>query len=107
MKDKKGLEMATGTIVTIVLGLVILVILIIFVQQQVKRSSEKYEQFGQEAEISVGKCQSIVLGRFCAASCTSTDPKAKYEAVPIPPGGWTDCGKVKGLEGKGTCCKNA
>jgi len=41
MMHKKALEMAMGTIVAIVLGLIVLIILIIFVQQQVTKSSGK------------------------------------------------------------------
>jgi len=98
VKDKKALEMATGTIVTIVLGLVILVILIIFVQQQVKKSEKGYGQFGEEANISADKCQSLVMGRFCSNTCDA----AKYDPVTNSPTGkpWGDCVQKK----FSTCC---
>jgi hypothetical protein len=97
MKQKRAMELATGTIVMIVLGLVILVILIIFVQQQVKKSSEKYGKLGEEAEIGGDKCQSIVLGQFCADRCIG-----EYESFPSPTGKWSDCAK---LQGKPLCCR--
>lgn len=102
---KKGIEMATNTIVMIVLGLIILVILIIFVQQQVTKSGKQYGQFGEEANIAADKCQSLVLGKFCASSCS--DPKNQYKEVSPPPGGWSDCGKAKGFESKRACCEKA
>lgn len=89
MHNKKGVEMATNTIVMIVLGLVILVILIIFVQQQFKKSSGKYEQFGEEANTSVEKCNSLIKGQFCSNTCDT----AKYVTTPNSPAGkpWSDC----------------
>ena len=98
--NKRALEMATGTIIAIVLGLIILVILIIFAQQQVAKGGKKLDVIGKKAEYSADRCQSIVLGRFCAGSCAS--PGNEYEQVNPPPGGWTDCAK---LSGKSACCK--
>ena len=97
-KGKKGLEMATGTIIAIVLGIIILVIMIIFAQQQVTKSSKKLDTFGDQAEISYDKCQSILTGRICAASCTNG-----YQQVPPPPGRWSDCGKT--IKDKSNCCE--
>lgn len=97
MKNKKGLEMATGTIVAIVLGLIILVILIIVVQQQVTKGGKKIEKIGEEAEYAVDRCQSIIKGTFCAATCA-----AGYEEVTSPTGKWTDCSATKD---KPRCCK--
>ena len=89
MTNKRAIEMATSTIVTIVLGLIVLVILIIFVQQQVKKSSDKYGQFGEEANLAADKCQSIVMGKFCSDNCET----AKYDKIPNSPTGkpWSDC----------------
>lgn len=96
MHNKRAIEMATSTIVTIVLGLIILVILIVFVQQQVKRSSDKYGQFGEEANLAADKCQSIVMGKFCSDTCDT----AKYVKVSTSPTGkpWNDCKPGQG------CC---
>ncbi len=98
---KKGMEMAMGTIVAIVLGLIILVILIIFAQQQVSKGSKNLGEIGKESEYAADKCQSIIKGTFCAASCGEG-----YESFNSPSGtGWADCGKAKGLESKGSCCR--
>ncbi len=96
---KRGLEMATGTIIAIVLGLIILVILIIFAQQQVAKGGQKFEEIGKEAEYAADKCQSIIKGTFCAASCGEG-----YESFSSPAGKWADCGQGK-LAGKPTCCR--
>lgn len=89
MSEKRAMEMATGTIVMIVLGLVILIILIIFVQQQVTRSGKQYGQFGEEANMSVEKCASLIKGQFCSNTCDA----AKYERATSSPAGkpWSDC----------------
>jgi len=90
--NKKGLEMATGTIIAVVLGLIILVILIVFVQQQVTKGGKKFETLGAETNISADKCQSIIKGTFCAANC---DSAAGYEEKKSPTGTWSDCGNNK------------
>ena len=98
--NKKGLEMATGTIIAIVLGLIILVILIIFAQQQVTKSQKKLDTFGDQADISADRCQSIISGRFCSSACTGN-----YTEAPNPPAGtWSDCG-VGTLASKSRCCE--
>jgi len=86
MKSKKGLEMATGTVVAIILGLVILIILIVFVQQQVKTTSEKYGKIGEEADISADKCASILQGSFCSDQACDTSKRYKEKI-----GMWKDC----------------
>ena len=99
--NKKALEMAMGTIVAVVLGLIVLVILIIFVQQQVAKGGQKIGTIEQEAEFAVDKCQSLIKGTFCSKeACTG-----EYENNPAPPGGWADCGKTKELEDKKNCCR--
>ncbi|MEM3154641.1 MAG: hypothetical protein QW165_03705 [Candidatus Woesearchaeota archaeon] len=96
--NKKGLELTTGTIVAIVLGLIILVILVIFAQQQVAKGGKQFGEIQKEAEYGPDKCQSIIKGTFCASTC---DP-AKYTTQSTAPTGqpWTDC-KSKNLQ---VCC---
>lgn len=96
--NKKAMEMATGTIVAIVLGLIILVILIIFAQQQVTKGGQKFEQLGEEGEIRPDKCQSLIKGTFCSNTCDTT----KYTTQARSPTGqpWTDCVEKK----LSTCC---
>jgi len=103
MRSKKGLEMATGTVVAIILGLFLLGILVFFVQQQIKTTGTQYEKIGKEAELGANKCQSLIKGTFCGPSgCSSTDPKVQYRSVAPPPGGWEDCAKISG---KPDCCE--
>lgn len=89
--------MAMGTIVALVLGLIILIILIIFAQQQVGKSSEKLGEISKESEYAPDKCQSIIKGTFCTDAC---DEKAGYKPRLSPTGTWTDCEKA----GKSICC---
>ena len=93
---KKGMEMAMGTIVAIVLGLIILVILIIFAQQQVSKGSTKLGEIGKESEYAADKCQSIIKGTFCSDKC---DESAGYKDMKSPTGTWVDCKAPKTL-----CC---
>ncbi len=101
MMHKKGLEMAMGTIVAIVLGLIVLIILIVFVQQQVSKSSSKLGEIEKEADYAADKCQSIIKGTFCTSECKESEG---YKTRTSPTGTWSDCGKAKGLESKGICC---
>ena len=101
MQNKRGLEMAMGTIVAIVLGLIILIILIIFAQRQVTKGGEKLGEIGKEAEYAADKCQSIIKGTFCAAA-GKRDPKKYDEKSSSPAGPWIDCGKT--LKDKPVCC---
>jgi len=96
MKNKKGLEMATGTVVAIILGLVILVILIVFVQQQVKKTSAQYGKIGEEADISEDKCSSIIQRSFCSDQTCDTSKGYKEKT-----GMWKDCQSPK------HCCEKA
>ena len=81
---KKGMDMTIGVIISIVLGLIVLVILIVMIQQQVAKGSARYDEFGKEAEYAPDRCQSIIYGRFCtqASKCTG-----QFEPKPA----WTDC----------------
>ena len=103
MMNKKAFEMATSTIITIVLGLVILIIAIVLVQQQVSKSGQKIGKIEEESELEPNKCASLVLGRYCIESGQCKDDKGNIKTVPEPPGGWTDCGKGQ-LTGKRDCC---
>jgi len=100
MMHKKGLEMAMCTIVALVLGLIVLIILIIFVQQQVTKSGTKLGEIEKESDYAADKCQSIIKGTFCTDKCDET---AGYKERKSPTNAWTDCGQGK-LQGKGTCC---
>ncbi len=95
--NKRALEMATGTIIAIVLGLIVLFILVIFIQQQVTKSSQKLGTIEGEAEFAPDKCQSIIRGTFCAKECGK-----EYESFPSPTGTWKDCAKT---EDKKNCCR--
>ena len=101
--NKKAFEMATSTIIAIVLGLVILIIAIVLVQQQVSKSGQKIGKIEQEAELEPNKCASLVLGRYCIEAGQCKDDKGASKAIPAPPGGWSDCGKDK-LTSKPDCC---
>ena len=97
--NKKGLEMATGTIIAIVLGLIVLIILVIFIQSKVSESGKKIGTLESEADYAPDKCQSLIKGTFCASQC---DPN-KYATEATAPTGkaWTDCEK---MQGKPVCC---
>ncbi|MBW2970045.1 hypothetical protein KY319_02885 [Candidatus Woesearchaeota archaeon] len=88
MKNKKAMEMTIGTIIAIVLGLIVLVILVIFIQQQVTKSGQKIGTLEGESEYAPDKCQSIIKGTFCADKC---DSAAGYEKKNSPTGTWSDC----------------
>jgi len=89
--NKKALEMAMGTIVAIVLGLIVLIILIIFVQQQVSKSSTKLGEIEKEADYAADKCQSIIKGTFCTDECKESEG---YKPRNSPTGKWKDCDKI-------------
>ncbi len=97
--NKKALEMATGTIIAIVLGLIVLVILVIFIQSKVTESGKKIGTLESEADYAPDKCQSMIKGTFCAGSCDID----KYTQLQKAPTGkeWTDCAK---MQGKSYCC---
>lgn len=103
MMHKRGLEMAMGTIVAMVLGLVILIILIIFAQQQVSKSSQKLGEIGKESEYAADRCQSIIKQTSCTDKCLET---AGYKEIKSPTGKWTDCGNPQNekLKNKPICC---
>lgn len=92
--NKHAMEMATGTIVSIVLGLIILVILIIFAQQQVTKGGQKFEGIQSEADYAPDKCGSIIKGTFCADRCAQG-----YKPISSPTGKWKDCTSPK------VCCQ--
>lgn len=97
--NKKGMEMATGTIIAIVLGLIVLVILVIFIQSKVSESGKKIGILEGEADYAPDKCQSMIKGTFCSKTCD----KEKYETKQASPTGkaWTDCAK---MDDKPNCC---
>ncbi len=94
--QKKGMEMTVGVIISIVLGLIVLVILIILIQQQVTKGGERYTEFGKEAEFAPDRCQSIIHGRFCSEPTKCT---GQYIEKASPTGTWTDCKTPKSI-----CC---
>jgi len=99
--NKKAMEMTTGVVISMVLGLIILVILIIFVQQQFTKTGKRYGELEKETEIAPDKCQSIIMGRYCVESGKCGD-----KIITPPPSGWADCGNQKDpkLAGKRECC---
>ncbi len=88
--------MATNTIVAIVLGLIILVILAIFIQQQVTKGGKKFENISEQAGTEQDKCSSLIFGRFCTDKACDTSKGYVEEA-----GMWKDCQSPK------HCCKKA
>ena len=106
--NKRGMEMTMGIVISMILGLIILVILIIFVQQQFAKTGKRYGEFEKEAEISPEKCQSIILGRYCVLAGKCVDTTGKSMKIDLPPGTtqWADCGNQKDpkLKDKPECC---
>jgi len=102
MSNKKAIEMATSTIIAIVLGLIILIILIIFAQQQVSKSGKKLDVISEEADIAPNKCASLVMGRYCVKSGECKDKSGADKTITTPAGGWLDCGKDP--SDKPDCC---
>ena len=97
--NKKAFEMATSTIIAIVLGLIVLIILAIFIQSQVSKGGQKIGTLEGEIDYAPDKCQSMIKGTFCSsAPCAG-----EYEDNPKPPGEWADCGKT--ITGKPYCCR--
>ena len=96
--NKKAFEMATSTIIAIVLGLIVLIILAIFIQSQVSKGGKHIGTLEGEIDYAPDKCQSMIKGTFCSANCETE----KYIAKPTAPTGqpWTDC-KEKNLA---VCC---
>jgi len=97
MKEKKG-DIAIGTVISVVLGLVVLVIIILVVRQQVTKGASKYSEIGEQATIKQDTCTSFIMGRVC--SNNACDINKGYKEKFPPTGEWTDCGSGK------HCCES-
>ncbi|RMD58272.1 hypothetical protein D6825_01370 [Candidatus Woesearchaeota archaeon] len=87
--DKKGAEIATSTIVMILIGLVVLVVVILLFRQQATAGAKGYGEFQkQTSPDALKKCNNIILGRFCAEG--SSCPEGSTSV----PGVWPDCNTV-------------
>ena len=106
---KKGVEMAVGTVIMIVLGLIVLVILIIVVRQQVTRGAAKIGEIGEEVT-TTGGCFDLIQGMSCIKVLTGRCPKG-MKAPSKGQDGWADCiektDKLRDRAQKGTyiCCQ--
>lgn len=95
---KKGVELATNTMVLIIISLIVLAIIVLVLRQQITKGAEKYTAIGKEAEINTTKCSNIILGRAC--SDTACDTSKGFTEEYSPTGKWDDCG------GKHCCVKS-
>ncbi len=95
---KKGVEIATNTMVLIIISLIVLAIVVLVFRQQVTKGAEKYTSIGKEAEINATKCSNIILGRACSDNACKTGEGFKEEYSPT--GTWSDC------PGKHCCVKS-
>jgi len=95
--NKKGAEIATSTIVMILLGLAVLIILIMVFRQQIAKGAQQYANISSQTTLSSDSCASIILGRACSDTC---DPAKGQREVFSPSGQWKDCGSKK-------CCEAA
>jgi hypothetical protein len=99
--NKKGAEMATNTIIMIILGLVVLVILILVIRQQVTKGASKYTEIGEDVT-TTGGCYSLFEGRSCVKTTGTCPPDMKEE-----PGAWPDCqAKAQKQNARFVCCKS-
>lgn len=77
--NKKGVEMATGTIVMVLIGLIVLAIIVVIFRQQATKGSEGYQEYRQQTGVgSLSNCNNIILGRKCvdAGSCPEGSRRA-------------------------------
>ena len=97
---KKGVELAVGTVIMIVLGLAVLVILILVVRQQVTKGAKSYTEIGEQVTMS-GGCSNILEGRACVKGSCPPD-------MDTVSGTWADCnekGQKSSPPTSYTCCK--
>ena len=95
MKSSRGV-MTTDIIIMAVLGLIALALLIGILRYQLGKTGAQYTKYGEEAQLNLTKCTSIILNRACAAEC-KTDQNQKQ--VYSPAGVWDDCKSPK------QCCE--
>lgn len=97
---KKGVEAATMTIISMVIGIIVVIIVVMIFRQQASSGAKKITEIGKETELSSDKCASVILGRACASSC---DASKGQKPIYSPAGVWKDC-QSKGLS---ACCESA
>lgn len=79
--NKRGIEMATSTIIMVLIGLIVLAIIVVIFRQQATKGSESYNQYTQQTTPGALKaCDSFILGRSCVADSECTSAKGRRPA---------------------------
>lgn len=98
--NKRGIEMATSTIIMVLIGLIVLAIIVVVFRQQVTKGSQGYQEYtGQTSPGALDKCQNFILGRKCLPAADCTVANKLQRASGVFPECTADNGKV--------CCESS